>query len=120
MKYKLVLKDFTLQKNKQKIFLGGAPDLSKLPLGVSGSVLKPFQGCMRKFGSQWRRIQLTTSNILHGRNVEDCDGTFCGGDMCNNGGTCHLNNNNETFCICPKVGTVCSNVLLHVHVRCTK
>ncbi|KAK6619040.1 hypothetical protein RUM44_003422 [Polyplax serrata] len=84
------------------IYLGGAPDLSKLPLGVSGSVLKPFQGCMRKFGSQWRRIQLTTSNILHGRNVEDCDGTFCGGDMCNNGGTCHLNNNNETFCICPK------------------
>lgn len=35
------------------------------------------------------------------RNIRDCDGTACGGDSCESGGHCWLDEKLQPHCICP-------------------
>lgn len=84
------------------LYIGGVPDLSSLPFGVTASHVSSFQGCVRRFSNQWKPIRLNAAAMLHGRNVADCDGTLCGGDVCGNGGTCLLQNDSP-ICQCTKV-----------------
>lgn len=59
-----------------------------------------YNGCIRKFHVNEEHIQLTAERVLEARNVADCDGTPCGGDVCQNGGTCWLDPNLKARCSC--------------------
>lgn len=89
--------------------LGGLPDMSKLPYSASSNLPTPFSGCIRQLKINTDHIRLTSEHIISGRNVADCDGTPCGGDACENGGTCWLDSNLNPICTCPEpfVGERC-------------
>lgn len=60
-----------------------------------------YNGCIRKFHINEEHIPLTVDRVSKGRNIADCDGTPCGGDVCKNGGTCWLDPNLKARCSCP-------------------
>ncbi|KAF5275697.1 hypothetical protein FQA39_LY06809 [Lamprigera yunnana] len=93
----------------QDLFLGGLPDLSELPLLATTSLPISFTGCLRRFAINSNHIPLTKKHIQNGRNIADCDGTPCGGDACENGGTCWMDSNLNPHCSCPEpfVGEKC-------------
>lgn len=83
--------------------LGGAKDLSELPAGSVSGLPVPMEGCLRRLQINWTPLPLNKSTILEGRNVRDCDGTACGGDICLHGGSCWLDIDLEAHCACTEV-----------------
>ncbi|KAJ1524333.1 hypothetical protein ONE63_010839 [Megalurothrips usitatus] len=87
------------------LYVGGAPDLSALPSllgGGAAAVAVPLRGCVRGLTVNWRHTPLDAAHVLDGRNVEDCDGTACGGDVCRNGGSCWLGAGAKAYCTCAR------------------
>lgn len=41
-------------------------------------------------------------HLIESRNIRDCDGTACGGDSCEGGGHCWLDEKLQPRCICPQ------------------
>lgn len=72
----------------------------------------PYTGCIRSFSVDSRHIPLNQKNIISSRNIADCDGTPCGGDFCENGGTCWLDPSLNPLCLCsePYYGAKCEKV----------
>ncbi|KAK4880029.1 hypothetical protein RN001_008175 [Aquatica leii] len=94
------------------VFLGGLPDLSHLPKAATTSLPLPFTGCIRQLIIDSFHLPLTREYIKQGRNIADCDGTPCGGDACENGGTCWLDSNLNQHCSCPEpfIGEKCESL----------
>ncbi|XP_074032841.1 eyes shut isoform X2 [Leptinotarsa decemlineata] len=94
------------------IFLGGLPDMSEIPICVASSFPDHFQGCIRNLFVNDISLPLTNLTIKESRNVEDCDGTPCGEEICQNGGTCWLDSFMQPHCSCipPYFGNECKNV----------
>nr|XP_022918881.1 protein eyes shut [Onthophagus taurus]XP_022918882.1 protein eyes shut [Onthophagus taurus]XP_022918883.1 protein eyes shut [Onthophagus taurus] len=90
-----------LNLSGETIYLGGLPDLSILPNEATISYPIPFMGCIRNFFINSQRIPLTSTTIKSSRNIVDCDGTPCGGDYCENNGSCWLDPNLNPHCSCP-------------------
>lgn len=80
---------------------GGLPDLSYLSKYPAPYLPIPYKGCMRLFSINSQHIPLDSQNIRSSRNIADCDGTPCGGDFCENGGSCWLDANLNPICLCP-------------------
>ncbi|KAL3282924.1 hypothetical protein HHI36_006082 [Cryptolaemus montrouzieri] len=97
---------------KEDIFLGGYPDMSKLPLDALYGLPIPYTGCVRLLEIDSNFIPLDYQNIQNGQNIIDCDGTPCGGDVCRNGGTCWLDSFQKSHCNCPSpfYGSNCENI----------
>ncbi|XP_058452918.1 protein eyes shut [Malaya genurostris] len=85
-----------------KVFLGGLADLSQLPFDAMSGFPVPFRGCIRNVNLNGTRITLNGSSILESRNINDCDGTACGGDLCARGGFCWLDEYLQPHCKCPE------------------
>ncbi|KAG5871346.1 hypothetical protein JTB14_008043 [Gonioctena quinquepunctata] len=71
--------------SKEIIYIGGLPDISELPVCVASSFPDHFRGCIRRLSIDDVAIPLTSPTIRGSRNIEDCDGTPCGGETCLNG-----------------------------------
>lgn len=84
------------------IYVGGLPDLSKLPQNSISGFPIAFRGCVRQFTISGSRIVLNETNIVESRNINDCDGTACGGDTCDLGGHCWLDDKMQPRCKCPE------------------
>ncbi|CAI6357340.1 unnamed protein product [Macrosiphum euphorbiae] len=82
------------------IYFGGLPDLSRMPLGSTAGLPVPFSGCIRRLSIDYETITLNYSSITAGRNIADCDGTPCGGDLCHHGGSCWLDMDMKPHCHC--------------------
>ncbi|XP_060517827.1 protein eyes shut [Cylas formicarius] len=100
---------FLLSMSKETIFLGGLPDMSELPLSATSSYPVPYTGCLRNLAINEQKFPLIAENIQHAQNVKDCDGTPCGGEVCQNGGTCWLDSFLKPRCACvePYSGEKC-------------
>nr|CAD7432771.1 unnamed protein product [Timema monikensis] len=85
--------------------LGGLEDLSHLPASAVSGLPLYFSGCLRQLAINWQRVPLNTSHILRARNVADCDGTACGGDVCDNSGSCWLDKEQRPRCACLQMYT---------------
>lgn len=48
------------------------------------------------------RVMLNESSIVSSKNIQDCDGTGCGGDSCDAGGHCWLDEKMKPHCKCPE------------------
>ncbi|XP_030556958.1 protein eyes shut, partial [Drosophila novamexicana] len=83
------------------LFIGGLKDVSKLPHNAISGFPIPFRGCVRGLVVSGTRIVLNETNIVESRNIRDCDGTACGGDSCESGGHCWLDEKLQPHCICP-------------------
>lgn len=75
--------------------------MSVLPLDALSSLPTPYTGCIRLLEVDSQFIPLNSQNIQNSRNIKDCDGTPCGGDVCANGGTCWLDSFKKSHCNCP-------------------
>ncbi|KAL7020907.1 hypothetical protein ACKWTF_011674 [Chironomus riparius] len=84
------------------IYIGGLPDLSKLPFNSISGFPIPFKGCVRQFHMNGHRYVLNEQTIVDSRNIVDCDGTACGGDACDQGGHCYLDDKHNPHCKCPE------------------
>ncbi|BES89589.1 Laminin G domain [Nesidiocoris tenuis] len=95
------------------LFLGGTEDLSNLPSGAVAGLPVPFAGCVRRLWLNWRSLPLDSQFIINARNIHDCDGTACGGDVCLNGGSCWVSPDNKPVCTCSEhySGDRCENVV---------
>ncbi|XP_065164400.1 protein eyes shut [Atheta coriaria] len=91
----------SLDLSSEMIYLGGMPDLSQLPPEATCEYPTFYKGCIRKLFIDTVHVPLNEKTILKGQNLEDCDGTPCGGDYCSNGGTCWLDPNIRPHCNCP-------------------
>ncbi|XP_066258765.1 protein eyes shut [Euwallacea similis] len=100
---------FTVNMPIGSVYLGGLPDMSHLPFGASSSLPVHYTGCLRHFSIDEKQIYLMEENILSSRNVIDCDGTPCGGEVCLHGGTCWLDSllNAHCSCLAPYYGERC-------------
>ncbi|XP_053692498.1 protein eyes shut [Sabethes cyaneus] len=85
-----------------KVYFGGLPDLSQLPFDAMSGFPLPFRGCVRNVNLNGTRMTLNESSILDARNINDCDGTPCGGDLCTRGGLCWLDEYSQPHCKCPE------------------
>lgn len=96
----------------EDFYLGGLPDLSVIAEMPIPSLPVPFTGCLRLLSINSHRIALKEENIKLARNIGDCDGTPCGGDFCDNGGSCWLDPNLNPLCLCtePYYGDRCEKV----------
>ncbi|XP_053675860.1 protein eyes shut [Anopheles nili] len=92
-----------------KLYLGGLPDLSEVPYDALTGYPTSFRGCIRNVILNGTRITLNGSSIVASRNINDCDGTPCGGDLCANGGICLLDEYSKPRCKCSEYskGTNC-------------
>ncbi|KAK9879790.1 hypothetical protein WA026_006852 [Henosepilachna vigintioctopunctata] len=117
----LMDKDSYASNTREKIYIGGLPDMSKLPLDALLNNPTSFIGCVRLIEVDSNFIPLNLQNIEAGRNIVDCDGTPCGGDVCRNGGTCWLDSFRQSHCNClpPFFGTHCDNVYSCSNNTCT-
>uniref|UniRef100_A0A182VJ43 Crumbs n=1 Tax=Anopheles merus TaxID=30066 RepID=A0A182VJ43_ANOME len=86
----------------QDLYLGGLPDLSALPYDAISGYPVSFRGCIRNVNLNGTRITLNESSIVASRNINDCDGTPCGGDICAGGGLCYLDEHSQPRCRCPE------------------
>ncbi|XP_054282074.1 protein eyes shut [Macrosteles quadrilineatus] len=102
------------------IFLGGVPDLSQLPSGAVVGLPVPLTGCVRRVVLNWRPVALVESTVLSARNVDDCDGTACGGDVCLHGGTCWLDTSLKPHCTCTQeyAGERCESLVSCLDLPC--
>ncbi|XP_055597303.1 protein eyes shut [Uranotaenia lowii] len=85
-----------------KVYFGGLPDLSQVPFDAVSGFPVPFRGCIRNVNLNGTRITLNESSIMEARNINDCDGTPCGGDLCSKGGLCWLDEYSQPHCKCPE------------------
>ncbi|XP_052864625.1 protein eyes shut [Anopheles cruzii] len=85
-----------------ELYLGGLPDLSELPMDAISGYPVPFRGCIRNVNLNGSRVTLNASSIVAARNINDCDGTPCGGDICAHGGLCWLDEHSQPRCKCPE------------------
>ncbi|KAK9747245.1 hypothetical protein QE152_g5481 [Popillia japonica] len=94
------------------IYIGGLPDMSVLPSEATSSYPVHFTGCLRQLHINSVRIPLTVDKIKRSRNIGDCDGTPCGGEYCENGGSCWLDPYLKPHCSCqdPYYGEKCQIV----------
>lgn len=111
------------------MYVGGLPDLSRLPFNAISGFPVPFRGCIRQMTINGDRLVLNETNILGrwqetpskinnvkglmfffsvlfhvyvaSQNINDCDGTPCGGDSCESGGQCWLDELLQPHCKCP-------------------
>lgn len=83
--------------------------MSTLPYDAMSILPTHFKGCIRKFTIDFKHIALTARNIKNSRNIGDCDGTPCGGEYCENGGTCWIDPHFKPHCTCnePYFGERC-------------
>uniref|UniRef100_A0A182QZ83 Protein eyes shut n=1 Tax=Anopheles farauti TaxID=69004 RepID=A0A182QZ83_9DIPT len=86
----------------RELYLGGLPDLSTLPYDAISGYPVAFRGCIRNVNLNGTRIALNESSIVASRNINDCDGTPCGGDICARGGLCWLDEHSQPRCKCPE------------------
>lgn len=86
--------------SKDNFFIGGLPDMSNFPLAAIGVLPIHYTGCLRGLSVDNVAVLFNLDNILDARNVVDCDGTPCGGDVCSNGGTCWLDSFMRPHCSC--------------------
>uniref|UniRef100_A0A182NE63 Protein eyes shut n=1 Tax=Anopheles dirus TaxID=7168 RepID=A0A182NE63_9DIPT len=86
----------------RELYLGGLPDLSTLPNDAISGYPVSFRGCIRNVNLNGTRITLNDSSIVASRNINDCDGTPCGGDICARGGLCWLDEHSQPRCKCPE------------------
>ncbi|XP_024082772.1 protein eyes shut isoform X2 [Cimex lectularius] len=102
------------------LYIGGVPDLSKLPSGAMAGLPVSLSGCVRKLWINWRSVTLDNHHIITARNIKDCDGTACGGDVCMNGGSCWLTPDNKPMCTCLQQynGFRCENQVSCAEVGC--
>ncbi|XP_069677103.1 protein eyes shut isoform X2 [Periplaneta americana] len=102
------------------LYLGGVPDLSELPIGAVSGLPTPFRGCIRQVSLNWKRIVLDRDHILTARNVADCDGTGCGGDVCDHGGSCWLDTHHVAHCTCRQeyTGSRCETQVSCLEYKC--
>lgn len=102
----------TLSISGEDFYLGGLPDLSVLTEIAIPTLPVAFTGCLRLLTIDSHRIALNERNIRSARNIADCDGTPCGGDFCENGGSCWLDSNLNPLCLCqdPYFGERCEKV----------
>ncbi|XP_063218539.1 protein eyes shut [Bacillus rossius redtenbacheri] len=102
------------------LYLGGLPDLAQLPWGAVSGQPEPFSGCLRGLVLGQRRVRLGASSLLHARNLADCDGTACGGDVCDHGGSCALGPRRRPACLCPQqyTGERCETRLSCARTAC--
>ena len=77
--------------------------MSELPVGSVSGLPIPFRGCVRQVSLNWHRTALDRDHILAARNIADCDGTRCGGDVCEHGGSCWLDKHHIAHCSCLQV-----------------
>lgn len=84
-------------------YWGGIPDLSRMPPGSTAGLPVPYTGCIRRLSIDYDTIPLNYSSITAGRNIADCDGTPCGGDLCHHGGSCWLDMDMKPHCHCLQV-----------------
>ncbi|KFB39688.1 crumbs [Anopheles sinensis] len=111
-----------------EVYLGGMPDLSKLPYNAISGYPVPFRGCVRGVILNGTRMVLNESSIIASRNIEDCDGTPCGGDICAYGGLCWLDEHLQPHCKCPEhskgimcdIQESCEVVQCHNNGQCMK
>ncbi|XP_050086417.1 protein eyes shut [Anopheles aquasalis] len=85
-----------------ELYLGGLPDLSMLPIDALSGYPVPFRGCIRNVNLNGSRVLLNDSTIIASRNIQDCDGTPCGGELCARGGICWLDEHSQPRCKCPE------------------
>ncbi|XP_049827916.1 protein eyes shut [Schistocerca gregaria] len=102
------------------LYLGGTGDLSNLPNAAMATLPEPFTGCIRRVYLNWEKIPLDEKNMIAARNVADCDGTPCGGDVCEHGGTCWLDPYSQPRCSCKKfyTGAFCESQLTCTEDSC--
>lgn len=74
-----------------------------MPLGSTTGLPVSFTGCIRRLSIDYDTITLNYSSIAEGRNIADCDGTPCGGDLCHHGGSCWLDMDMKPHCHCLQV-----------------
>ncbi|VEN43855.1 unnamed protein product, partial [Callosobruchus maculatus] len=105
-------KSYNLIFTKEAIFIGGFADMSKFPIFAGGTLPIPYRGCIRQLSINDKHLPLDPENIKDARNIVDCDGTPCGRDFCQNGGTCWLDAALKPHCSCqsPYYGERCENV----------
>ncbi|XP_066907901.1 protein eyes shut isoform X2 [Halyomorpha halys] len=84
------------------LYIGGLPDLSEVAMEAVPKPPVHFSGCVRRVWINWRTVPLDKHHVLSARNVHDCDGTACGGDVCFNSGSCFLTSDNKPSCKCPE------------------
>ncbi|KAJ9586493.1 hypothetical protein L9F63_019851, partial [Diploptera punctata] len=109
-----------LPSNGMPLYLGGIPDLSNLPVGAVSGLPVPFKGCIRQVSLNWKRTALDQEHILASRNIADCDGTGCGGDVCDHGGSCWLDSQLYPHCACPQqyTGVRCESTVSCMEQKC--
>ncbi|XP_040572701.1 protein eyes shut [Lepeophtheirus salmonis] len=88
----------------QELFLGGIPSSHMLFIDFVSKHY--YEGCIRNLHINEKSYPLTsTGNHWKGWNIKDCDGTACGGELCQNGGKCSLSENIHNHrgyeCGCP-------------------
>lgn len=76
-----------------------------MPPGSTSGLPVPYTGCIRRLSIDYETIPLDHTSIAAGRNIADCDGTPCGGDLCHHGGSCWLDMDMKPHCHCLQVGT---------------
>ncbi|KAG8256586.1 hypothetical protein J6590_065298 [Homalodisca vitripennis] len=106
--------------NTDRLDERGVPDLSQLPPGAMAGLPVALTGCVRRVALNWRPVQLTASQVLAARNVDDCDGTACGGDVCLHAGTCWLDTMLKPHCTCTQefTGERCESLVSCLDLPC--
>lgn len=106
------------------LYVGGLPDLSRLPFNAVSGFPGAFRGCVRQMMVNGVRVVLNETSILgkttysllfiieqqlrcvffstESQNINDCDGTPCGGDSCESNGQCWLDDIQRPHCKCPE------------------
>ncbi|XP_055338186.1 protein eyes shut homolog isoform X2 [Paramacrobiotus metropolitanus] len=70
------------------IYIGGVPNLSAIGASAVYGLPQSFDGCIRELVLNGKRLHLDSVEPEEGLNVNDCDGTSCGYQSCDNGGLC--------------------------------
>ncbi|XP_023335490.1 protein eyes shut isoform X2 [Eurytemora carolleeae] len=97
------------------IYIGGLPDMSTV--SESNGALVRFAGCIRNLNVNERLYELKAGLGRVGANIQDCDGTVCGGEVCGEKGLCFLEKSGVGYsCNCtePYTGRHCE-----VHSMCS-
>ena len=72
------------------IYLGGLPDMSAISEKSIEGKSSRFRGCLRNLHINENAYPLRVMSGRQGANIVDCDGTVCGGEVCQNDGVCVL------------------------------
>ena len=83
------------------IYLGGLPDMAAISevTSLEGQSSR-YKGCLRNLALNEASYPLGPSEGRSGVGVVDCDGTVCGGEVCQNQGECMLKPDTDTGFLC--------------------